>query len=208
MFVIENLHFEPVGNFVRVRSAGLASALPFFLFHCNTINLFIRRALFQISKLLNVYYWTISSCLLLWNKTSLFQPCMTFEDLFIQCVSSICFLHPDVFLCIFSYPSRLQRARLLLVSSCAAPDWGTGCLCPFSTFVGRGETTQNQTQFCLLHPLCTETSSTRLLWGGEMAEGPAVMTVSLLISCLWDAHGCNPFCWRRLTEGQTSTLHQ
>lgn len=30
MFVIENLHFDPVGNFVRVRSAGLASALPFF----------------------------------------------------------------------------------------------------------------------------------------------------------------------------------
>lgn len=30
MFAIENLQFKPVGNFARVRSAGLASASPFF----------------------------------------------------------------------------------------------------------------------------------------------------------------------------------
>lgn len=55
-------------------------------------------------------YWAISSCLLLWNKTSLFQPCMTFEDLFIQCVSSICFLHPDIFpVFLVSHPDCNER---------------------------------------------------------------------------------------------------
>lgn len=149
----------------------------FFLFHCNTINLFIRRALFQISKLLYVYYWAISSCLLLWNKTSLFHPCMTFEDLFIQCGSSICFLHPDNFpLYIPLYfwlaiqTARSEAAAGFLLPSLRLRHW---LLLAFLPFEGRGETTQNLTQVFLLHPLLTEISTTRQLWDVVLSLFPS-----------------------------------
>lgn len=76
----------------------------------------------------------------------------------------------------------------MLVSSRAVPDQGTGCLWPFSPFAARGETTQNQTQFCLLCSLCTETSTTRQLWDGahgELADGPDVITIFVFMPCLW-----------------------